>query len=129
MILVDSSVWIDFFNGRDTRQTDLLDGLLGEEEILIGDLIYVEVLQGFRREREFQRAKHALDALPLADLLGREIALASAMNYRALRQRAITVRGTIDMIIATFCVQNGHVLLHADRDFEPMREHLGLRTL
>ena len=129
MILVDSSVWIDFFNGRDTRQTDLLDGLLGEEEVLVGDLIYVEVLQGFRRERDFQRAKHALDALPLADLLGREIALASAMNYRALRQRAITVRGTIDMIIATFCVQNGHVLLHADRDFEPMREHLGLRTL
>ena len=129
MILVDSSVWIDFFNGRDTRQTDLLDGLLGEEEILVGDLIYVEVLQGFRRERDFQRAKHALDALPLADLLGREIALASAMNYRALRQRAITVRGTIDMIIATFCVQNGHVLLHADRDFEPMCEHLGLRTL
>jgi predicted nucleic acid-binding protein len=129
VILVDSSVWIDFFNGQDTRQTDLLDGLLGEEEVLIGDLIYVEVLQGFRREREFQRAKHALDALPLADLLGREIALASAMNYRALRQRAITVRGTIDVIIATFCVQNGHILLHADRDFEPMREHLGLRTL
>jgi predicted nucleic acid-binding protein len=129
VILVDSSVWIDFFNGQDTRQTDLLDGLLGEEEVLIGDLIYVEVLQGFRREREFERAKHALDALPLADLLGREIALASAMNYRALRQRAITVRGTIDVIIATFCVQNGHILLHADRDFEPMREHLGLRTL
>ena len=129
MILVDSSVWIDFFNGQDTRQTDLLDGLLGEEEVLLGDLIYVEVLQGFRRELEFQRAKHALDALPLAGLLGREIALASAMNYRALRQRAITVRGTIDVIIATFCVQNGHVLLHADRDFEPMREHLGLRTL
>jgi predicted nucleic acid-binding protein len=129
VILVDSSVWIDFFNGRDTRQTDLLDKLLGEEEVLIGDLIYVEVLQGFRREREFQRAKHALDALPLADLLGRGIALASAMNYRTLRQRAITVRGTIDVIIATFCVRNGHILLHADRDFEPMREHLGLRTL
>jgi hypothetical protein len=129
VILVGSSVWIDVVNGRDTRQTDLLDGLLGEEEVLTGDLIYVEVLQGFRREREFQRAKHALDALPLAGLLGREIALASAMNYRTLRQRAITVRGTIDMIIATFCVQNGHVLLHADRDFEPMREHLGLRTL
>jgi predicted nucleic acid-binding protein len=129
VILVDSSVWIDFFNGRDTRQTDLLDGLLGEEEVLTGDLIYVEVLQGFRREREFHHAKHALDALPLADLLGREIALATALNYRALRQRAITVRGTIDVIIATFCVQNGHVLLHADRDFEPMREHLGLRTL
>ena len=129
MILVDSSVWIDFFTGRRTRQTDLLDGLLGEEEILTGDLIYVEVLQGFGRDREFQRAKRALDTLPLADLLGCEIALASVINYRVLRQRAITVRGTIDLIIATYCIQNGHVLLHADRDFEPMREHLGLLTL
>jgi predicted nucleic acid-binding protein len=129
VILVDSSVWIDFFNGRSTRQTDLLDGFLGEEEVLTGDLIYVEVLQGFRHEREFQRAKGALDALPFVVLLGREIALASAMNYRALRRRAITVRRTIDVIIATFCIRYGHVLLHGDRDFEPMREHLGLRTL
>ena len=129
MILVDSSVWIDFFNGRTTRQTDLLDGFLGEEEVLTGDLIYVEVLQGFRHEREFQRAKRALDALPFVVLLGREVALASAMNYRALRRRAITVRRTIDVIIATFCIRHGHVLLHGDRDFEPMREHLGLRTL
>jgi predicted nucleic acid-binding protein len=129
VILVDSSVWIDFFNGQRTRQTDLLDGLLGEEEVLTGDLIYVEVLQGFRREREVERAKHALDALPFADLLGREVALASAINYRALRQRAITIRGTVDVIIATFCIQNGHLLLHGDRDFEPMREHLGLRSL
>jgi len=129
VILVDSSVWIDFFNGRSTRQTDLLDGLLGEEEVLTGDLIYVEVLQGFRREREFQRAKRALDALPFVDLLGRDVALASAMNYRALRQRAITVRRTIDVIIATFCIRYGHALLHGDRDFTPMAEHLGLRTL
>jgi predicted nucleic acid-binding protein len=129
VILVDSSVWIDFFNGRSTRQTDLLDGFLGEEEVLTGDLIYVEVLQGFRHEREFQRAKRALDALPFVVLLGREVALASVMNYRALRRRAITVRGTIDVIIATFCIRNGHVLLHSDRDFEPMAEHLGLRTL
>jgi predicted nucleic acid-binding protein len=129
MILVDSSVWIDFFNGRTTRQTELLDGLLGEEEVLTGDLIYVEVLQGFRRERELVRAKRALDALPFANLLGREVALASAMNYRALRQRAVTVRATIDVIIGTFCLHYGHILLHADRDFEPMREHLGLRTV
>ncbi len=129
MILVDSSVWIDFFNGQRTRQADLLDGLLGEEEVLTGDLIYLEVLQGFRREREFERAKHALDALPFAHMLGREVALASTINYRALRRRAITVRGTVDVIIATFCIQNGHVLLHRDRDFEPMREHLGLRSL
>jgi predicted nucleic acid-binding protein len=129
VILIDSSVWIDFFNGRSTRQTDFLDGLLGEEEVLTGDLIYVEVLRGFRHEREFQRAKRALDALPFVVLLGREVALASVMNYRALRRRAITVRGTIDVIIATFCIRHGHVLLHSDRDFEPMAEHLGLRTL
>lgn len=129
MILVDSSVWIDYFNGRSTLQTDLLDGFLGEEEVLTGDLIYVEVLQGFRHERELERAKRALDALPFADLLGRDIALASAMNYRALRQRAITIRRTIDVIIATFCIRHGHILLHGDRDFAPMTEHLGLRTL
>jgi hypothetical protein len=87
------------------------------------------VLQGFRREREFHRAKRALDALPFADLLGRNVALAGAMNYRALRQRAITIRRTIDVLIATFCIQNGHVLLRVDRDFTPMAEHLGLRTL
>jgi predicted nucleic acid-binding protein len=129
VILADRSVWIDYFNGRSTRQTDLLDGFLGEEEVLTGDLIYVEVLQGFRREREFRRAKRALDALPFADLLGRDVALVTAMNYRALRQRGITVRRTIDVIIATFCIRYDHMLLHGDRDFEPMAEHLGLRTL
>jgi predicted nucleic acid-binding protein len=128
VILVDSSVWIDYFNGRSTRQTDLLDDLFGGEEVLTGDLIYVEVLQGFRREREFRRAKRALDELPFVDLLGRDVALESAQSYRRLRQKGITARRTIDVIIATFCIQNGHVLLHADRDFEPMTQHLGLRT-
>jgi predicted nucleic acid-binding protein len=128
VIVVDSSVWIDYFNGQRTRQTELLDGLLGEEEVLTGGLIYVEVLQGFRREHEFQRAKRALDELPFVDLVGRDTALASAQNYRLLRRQGITARKTIDVLIATFCIRNGHVLLHADRDFEPMVEHLGLRT-
>ena len=88
-----------------------------------------EVLQGFRQGREFERARLALERLPYADLAGREVALASAQNYRRLRQSGITIRRTIDVIIATFCIRNGHALLHADRDFEVMRAHLGLLTL
>jgi predicted nucleic acid-binding protein len=128
VILVDSSVWIDYFNGRSTRHTDQLDELLGGEELLTGDLIVTEVLQGFRHDREFERARRALDRLPYADMLGRELALASAQNYRLLRQRGITIRKTIDVMIATFCIRRGHTLLHGDRDFAPMADHLGLRT-
>jgi predicted nucleic acid-binding protein len=129
VILVDSSVWIDYFNGRRTPDTDRLDDLLGGEEVLTGDLIVAEVLQGFRHDRDFERARGALDQLPYADMLGRELALASAQNYRLLRERGITIRKTIDVMIATFCIRNHHVLLHRDRDFAPMAEHLGLRTL
>ena len=128
MILVDSSVWIDFFNGRDTRETDLLALLLRRRVLLTGDLILAEVLQGFRRKRHMEEARRALLSLPCADMVGQAIALASASNYRLLRQKGITARKTIDVIIATFCIRHGHVLLHADRDFEPMTEHLGLRT-
>jgi predicted nucleic acid-binding protein len=129
VILVDSSVWIDYFNGHGTPQTDQLDGLLGGDELLTGDLIWAEVLQGFRGESDFERARRALAELPYADLAGKEVALVSAQNYRRLRQNGITVRRTIDVIIATFCLQNDHALLHADRDFDVMRVHLGLRTL
>ena len=128
MILVDSSVWIDFFNGRDSRETDLLALLLRRRILLTGDLILAEVLQGFRQEAEMQEARRALLSLTYADMVGQEVALASAMNYRLLRRKGITARKTVDVIIATFCIRNGHVLLHADRDFEPMSEHLGLRT-
>ena len=128
MILVDSSVWIDFFNGRGSRETDLLALLLRRRILLTGDLILAEVLQGFRRKGAMEQARRALLGLPCADLVGKEIALASAINYRLLRRRGMTGRKTIDVIIATFCIRNGHVLLHADRDFEPMIEHLGLRT-
>ena len=129
MIVVDSSVWIGYFNGAVARETDLLDELLGAEPIVIGDLILSEVLQGFRSEREVRVARRALDSLLFQPMVGRDVALASARNYRRLRARGVTVRKTIDMLIATFCIENGHCLLHADRDFVAMVEHLGLATL
>ncbi|MCH7794514.1 MAG: PIN domain nuclease [Proteobacteria bacterium] len=129
MILVDSSVWIDYFNGLATSQTDRLDELLGSDLLLTGDIILAEVLQGFRDDRDFRRAKRALDGLEFRAMLGRDIALKSAANYRALRTQGVTVRKTIDMLIATFCIENGHELLHADRDFDPIERHLGLRTV
>lgn len=129
MIVVDSSVWIDFFNGAATRQTDLLDQLLGSQPILTGDLILTEVLQGFREEADLRNARAAMGTLIFEPMVGRQIALASAHNYRMLRTRGITPRKTIDMLIATFCIENGHEFLHADRDFEPMSEHLGLTVL
>ena len=128
MILVDSSVWIDFFNGHASRETDLLALLLHRRILLTGDLILAEVLQGFRQSDEMEEARRALLSLAYADIVGQEVALASARNYRLLRQKGVTARKTIDVVIATFCIRNGHVLLHADRDFEPMAEHLGLRT-
>ncbi len=129
MILVDSSVWIDYFNGVETRQTDRLDELLGSDLLLTGDIILAEVLQGFRNDGDFRRAKRALDALEFRAMLGRDVALKSATNTRALRAQGVTVRKTIDMLIATFCIENGHELLHADRDFDPIERHLGLRTV
>lgn len=129
MIVVDTSVWIDYFNGVATRETALLDAMLGVEPIVIGDLILAEVLQGFRAEGDARKARTALDRLLFQPMVGRDVALASARNYRALRARGVTVRKTIDMLIATFCLENGHRLLHADRDFMPIVEHLGLETL
>ena len=129
MIVVDSSVWIDYFNGADTRQTGLLHRFLGEEPVLIGDLILTEVLQGFRSDTHMNDVRAALDTLFYEPMVGRRIAVKSAINYRTLRARGITTRKTIDMLIATFCIENSHQLLHADRDFEPMSRHLGLQTL
>ena len=129
MIVVDSSVWIDYFNGTETRETALLDGFLGVEPIIIGDLILAEVLQGFRNERHARLAREALDTLIFEPMVGREIALASSRNYRALRTEDITVRKTIDMLIATFCIEHGYRLLHSDQDFNPMVKHLSLLTI
>ncbi len=129
MILVDSSVWIDYFNGYSTPQSDKLDRLLTEEPLAIGDLILVEVLQGFGDDREFSAARRLLASLTIIEIGGTDIAVAAAQNYRALRKRGITVRKTIDTVIATRCIESGHDLLHNDRDFEPFARHLGLRVV
>ena len=129
MILVDTSVWIDFFNGKTTRETDLLDDILASELVLTGDIILTEVLQGFRSDRDFRRAHAALGELEYRSMLGPDIAVKSAQNFRALRRQGVTVRKTIDMIIATFCIENDLRLLHRDRDFGPMSTHLGLQVL
>ena len=129
MILVDSTVWIDYFNGKVNWQTQLLDQLLQTIPLLMGDLILVEVLQGFRSDQDFKTAKTHLDILPCRTIGGYSLALQSAVNYRLLRQQGITVRKTIDMLIGTFCIQESLWLLHDDRDFEPMASHLGLKVI
>ena len=126
MIVVDTSVWIDYFNGRPTPGANLLDSLLARERLAIGDLILAELLQGFRSDLEFRRAVDFLSAFEFQAMVGREVAINSARNYRRLRARGVSVRKTIDMMIGTFCIKSGHQLLHADRDFEPMERYLGL---
>jgi predicted nucleic acid-binding protein len=128
MILVDSSVWIDYFRGVATPQTEMLDSLLGTEPVATGDLILVEVLQGFAGDRDFNRAKKLLTSLIVVDLGGREIAIQAAKNFRALRAMGVTVRKTIDTVIATRCIVNGFKLLYSDRDFDPFVQHLRLRS-
>ena len=129
MILVDSSVWIDYFRGAATPQSQRLDALLGGEPVAIGDLILVEVLQGFRDERDFNQARKLLTSLIPIDLGGHDIALAAAKNYRALRALGVSVRKTIDTVIATRCIERGYTLLHSDRDFDAFVKHLGLRSV
>lgn len=129
MIVVDSSVWIDYFNGQDTASTAKLDALLGVEPLAIGDLILTEVLQGFRKERDYTKARSLLLSLTVFEMLGVEQALRSAAHYRALRKRGITIRKTADVIIATFCIVEGHRLLFTDADFVPFVNHLGLREV
>ena len=128
MVLVDSSVWVDYFNGVETRETSRLDSILGAEPVAIGDLILLEVLQGFRSDTDYKAASGMLANLTIYNLLGRQLALKAAQNYRNLRARGITVRKTADTVIATFCIASGIPLLHSDRDFEPFVEHLGLQT-
>ena len=126
MILVDSSVWIDYFKGTKTIQADKLDGLLGHEPLAIGDLILTEVLQGFVNERDFKKATDLLTSLMVVELGGPEIAIRAAKNFLELRRLGITVRKTIDTVIATRCIESGFDLLHNDRDFDPFAKHLGL---
>ena len=129
MTIIDTSVWIDFFNGKATAETEVLDRLLGIESLIVGDLILVEVLQGFRSDRDFRQALALLAALEFREMVGQRVVLASARNYRMLRAQGVTVRKTVDVIIGTFCILNGHRLLHSDRDFDPMESHLGLEVV
>ncbi len=128
MILVDSSVWIDFFRGVTTPQVDMLDRLLGVEPLAVGDLILTEVLQGFRAEKEFNQARKLLLTLEQVDIGGQEVAVQAARNFRTLRERGVTIRKTIDTLIATKCIESDIALLFSDRDFDPFVEYLGLRS-
>ncbi len=128
MIVVDSSVWIDYFTGKATPETDKLDSILGDEPIVIGDLILAEVLQGFRTERDFRKAKDLLTSLTVVNMVGSTIAMRSASNFRTLRKKGATIRKTIDAIIATYCIEHNLPLLHADKDFQPFHKHLKLKN-
>jgi predicted nucleic acid-binding protein len=126
MIIIDSSVWIDYFNDRDIPEVATLDRLLETDLLAVGDLILVEVLQGLRQDKDYQTAKRLLTSLTVFEMLGIEMAMKSADNFRDLRKKGITVRKTIDVMIATFCIEHGHELLFSDQDFVPFVEHLGL---
>jgi predicted nucleic acid-binding protein len=128
VILVDSSVWIDYFRGIQSSQTDLLHALLGNEPIATGDLVLAEVLQGFGSAQDFNQGKKLLTSLPIIELVGGNIAIQAANNFRALRSLGITVRKTIDTLIATSCIEKGLALLYSDKDFNPFVEHLGLQS-
>lgn len=129
MIIVDTSVWIDYFNGMLSEETDSLDNILGNQEIFLGDLILTELLQGFQEDRQFREAQHMLESFPVVPMLGMALAIQSAKNYRTLRKRGVTVRKTIDVMIGTYCIEHHIPLLYADRDFDPMVRHLGLRSV
>lgn len=129
MILVDSSVWIDYLRGTDTPQTDRLHQLLGVEPLAIGDLILTEVLQGTLADKDFEKVRRLLGSLALVQLGGYDVAIQAARNLRTLRSHGLVVRKTIDCIIATRCIMDDMTLLHDDRDFLPFIRHLGLRSV
>ena len=126
MIVVDSSVWIDYFSGANTAQADKLDSTLGIKPVAIGDLILTEVLQGFRHDKDYKAARKVFEDVTIFDMLGVQVAIKSAENFRALRKKGITVRKTADVIIATFCIDQKLPLLFSDKDFKPFVKHLGL---
>lgn len=128
MIVADTSVWIDYVNGVVSAQTNMLDIELENRRVATGDLIIVEFLQGFRDDKHFKEAKDLMESLDYYDFVGKEMAFAAAQNFRKLRKKGITIRKTIDVIIATFCIEYGFQLLHNDRDFDPLEEVLGLKV-
>ncbi len=129
MILVDSSVWIDHFRDAATEPVLRLRALIERELLLVGDLVLCEVLQGVRSDAEARLVEEALREFELVTLVDPELAIIAAANYRLLRGRGVTLRTTVDLVIGTFCIERGHVLLHNDCDFEPMERFLGLQTV
>ena len=129
MILVDTSVWIDYFNGEDNKQTNTLNDALGVRPVAVGDLMLAEVLQGFKDDKDYKTAKSLFDDLIIYDLVGKTMAIKSANNFRALRKKGITVRKPVDVIIATFCIEKKLPLLFLDKDFKPFVKHLGLSAV
>jgi hypothetical protein len=129
MLVVDSTVWIDYFNGVQNPLTDYLHDIVDKTPILVGDLILAEVLQGFRDDADFEKARRALGRYIHVEMVNPELALQSARNYRQLRRSGITVRKTMDSLIATFCIENEHDLLHKDSDFDGYEKHLGLKVV
>jgi len=129
VIVVDSSVWIANLRNTVSEPVRVLRSLFEQELLLVGDVVVLEVLQGARDEAHAIRLARDLNAFDIVPMLGERIAAQAARNYRTLRSKGITIRKTIDLIIGTFCIEHGHTLLHDDRDFEPMRAHLGLQVL
>jgi predicted nucleic acid-binding protein len=129
MIVVDSSVWIPYLRNDHTERTERLDDLLDREQIVVGDIVMCEILQGVRNEAEAARVETILRGFHLAAMRDVELAVRAAQHYRRLRSIGITIRKTVDLIIGTFCIENDHALLHDDRDFAHMERHLGLRVV
>ncbi len=129
MILVDTSVWVDFFRNRPTPEAEWLDKNLGVEGLVVGDLILAEVLQGFKEDRGFNEAKRLLGRLDQVDICGTALAVEAAQNHRRLRRAGVTVRGAVDVLIATRCLADGLRLLHSDRDFDGFERCLGLQVV
>jgi predicted nucleic acid-binding protein len=129
MLVVDTRVWVDYFNGVEDPQTDFLHAVLDKTPILIGDLILAEVLQGFRYDPDFEKVRRALGKYTQVSMIGPALAVQSARNFRLLRQKGITVRKTMDTLIATFCIENDHELLHNDSAFDGYEEYLGLKVV
>ncbi|MDZ7692126.1 MAG: PIN domain nuclease [Balneolaceae bacterium] len=127
MILVDTSVWIDYFNGIENKQTESLDRILSEQSLLVGDIILTEILQGFDSDKEFRLAKQALDPLDCVHLGGKSLAIKAASNFRFLRSKGVTIRKTVDMLIGSWCIEHEVELLHNDKDFDQIATQLPLQ--
>ena len=129
MVIIDTTVWIDYLRGMRNKQTDYFDRELGRQRFGLTDLILCEILRGIRDEKTFVQVLRDLRKFELLATGGEELAIEAARNFRSLRQRGHTVRKTIDCIIATFCLRHGHSLLHRDRDFDHFEKMLGLSVI